>query len=93
MIFDLSQPSDRCSAKFDGIVPTMGTNSVMWSMHAGRALTVSEMAKLMGQDLDKADLRFLKEARVRHMLGVSMHGAIASFALAGLLAAFGADPS
>ena len=91
MIFDLTQAVDRCRAKFDGTVPTMATNAVMWSMRACRALTVSEMAKLMGQDLCKADLRFTTENQMRQMLGMSMHVATAGFALAGLLAAVGAD--
>ena len=90
MIFDLSQAIDRCRPKYDGTVPTMATNATMWSMRAGRALNVSEMAKLMGQDLGEADLRFTTEYQMRHMLGMSMHVATAGFALTGLLAAFGA---
>ena len=92
MIFDISQPIDRCSASrtFYGIVPTMIPNSVMWSMRAGRPLTVSEMAKLMGRDLDAFDLRVTTELQYCHMLGRSMHVATAGFAMAGLMAAFGA---
>ena len=71
-------------------MPTMATNAVMWSMRACRALTVSEMAKLMGQDLCKADLRFTTEEQMLHMLGLGTHVATAGFALAGLLAAVGA---
>ena len=87
MIIDISQAIDRCHAKTDGTVPTMATNAKMWSMRAGRELMVSEMAKLMGEDLGDADLRHTTESQMRHMLGMSMHVATAGFALTGLLAA------
>ena len=61
-------------------------------MCAGRRLTVSEMAKLMGEDLDDVDLRVTTKNQMHHMLGVSMHVATAGFALAGLMAAFAAAP-
>ena len=60
-------------------------------MRAGRELRVSEMAKLMGQDLGETDLRFTSKEQMRHMLGMSMHVATAGFALTGLLAAVGGD--
>ena len=63
----------------------MTKNAVMWSMRACRELTVSEMAKLLGQDLRKADLQFTTESQMRDMLGMGMHVATAGFALAGLL--------
>ena len=56
MIMDISQAVDRCKPKTDGSVPTMATNAKMWSFRAGRALTVSEMVKLMGHDLDDINL-------------------------------------
>ena len=68
----------------------MNPNSVMWCMRAGRPLTVSEMAKLMGEDLDDVDLRVTTEYQMHLMLGTSMHVATAGFALTGLMAAFGA---
>ena len=89
MIMDISQSIDRCKAKFDGTVPTMATNAKMWSMRAGRLLDVSEMAKLMGHDLGKADLRATSPAQMSAKLGMSMHAATAGFALSGLLAAVG----
>ena len=55
-------------------------------------LRVSEMAKLMGENLDDVDLQVTKEWQMRRMLGRSMHVATAGFALTGLLAAFGAAP-
>ena len=87
MIMDISQAIDRARAKYDGTVPTMGTNARMWSMRAGRVLDVSEMAKLMGFDLSEVDLRSTTEGQMRKMLGMSMHVASAGFALIGLLAA------
>ena len=89
MIMDISQAIDRARAKYDGTVPTMGTNARMWSMQAGRLLDVSEMAKMMGLDLSEADLRSTSETQMRKMLGMSMHVATAGFALIGLLAAVG----
>ena len=91
MIMDISQAIDRCKPKADGSVPTMATNAKMWMMRAGRELEVSEMAKLMGQYLDEADLRYTSRSQMRHMLGMSMHVATAGFAVAGLLAAVGVD--
>ena len=90
MIMDISQAIDRARAKFDGTVPTMGTNARMWSMQAGRLLTVSEMAKLMGHELSGCDLRWTTERQMRNMLGMSIHVATSGFALIGLLAAVGA---
>ena len=91
MIMGISQAIDRCKPKTDGTVRTMATNAKMWSMRAGRALTVSEMAKLMGHDFNGADLRGTTENQMRHMLGMSMHVATAGFALTGLLAAIGSS--
>ena len=88
LIVDLGQPIDKCSPKLAGVVPTMSSNSVMWCMCAGRPPTVSEMAKLMGEDLDDVDLRVTTEYQMRVMLGTSMHVATAGFALTGLMAAF-----
>ena len=39
-------------------------------MHAGRELRVSEMAKLMGQDIGQVDLRFTSEIEMCRMLGM-----------------------
>ena len=55
-------------------------------------LDVSEMAKLMGHELSKADLRYTTSNQMRIMPGVSMHGATAGFALTGMLASVGVDP-
>ena len=89
MIMHISQAIDRARAKYDGAVPTMGTNARMWSMRAGRVLDVSEMGKLMGLDLSEVDLRSTTEPQMRKMLGMSVHVATAGFALIGLLAAVG----
>ena len=58
-------------------------------MRAGRLLTVSEMAKLMGHDFSNADLSKTTECQMRSMLGMSMHVATAGYAMIGLLAAVG----
>ena len=91
MLMDISQAIDRCKPKTDGSVPTMATNAKMWPIRAGKALDVSEMAKLMGHDLSEVDLRGTTEPQMRHMLGMSMHVATAGFALVGLLAAIGSS--
>ena len=49
----------------------------------GRALAVSEMAKLMGHDLH-VDMR-CREAMFKQMLGMSVHRSTMGFALIGLL--------
>ena len=59
-------------------------------MQAGRVLTVSEMAKLMGHDLSGFNLRCTSEHSMRQMLGMSIHVATSGFALIGLLAVVGA---
>ena len=89
MIMDISQAIDRCRARFDGCAPTMATNTKLWSMRAGRYLTVSEMAKLMGHDFSNVDLTATSETQMRMMLGMSMHVATAGYTLVGLLAAVG----
>ena len=91
MIMDISQAIDRCHAKTDGTVPTMATNAKMWSIRAGRALEVVEMAKLMGHDLADVNLRGTSENQMRHMLGMSMHVTTAGYALTGLLGAIGSS--
>ena len=91
MILDISQAIDRCHAKTDGTVPTMATNAKMWSIRAGRALEVVEMAKLMGHDLADVNLRVTTENQMRHMLGMSMHVTTAGYALTGLLGAIGSS--
>ena len=91
MIADISQAIDRCKPKTDGTVPTMATNAKMWSIRAGRALEVVEMAKLMGHDLADVNLRGTSENQMRHMLGMSMHVTTAGYALTGLLGAIGSS--
>ena len=91
MIIDISQAIDRCCPKTDGTVPTACINAKLWSIRAGRALDVIEVAKLMGHDLDEIDLKGITESQMRRMLGNSMHVATAGFALIGLLAAVGSS--
>ena len=91
MIVDISQAIDRCYPKTDGTVPTACINAKLWSIRAGRTLDMIEVAKLMGHDLDKVDLKGITESQMRRMLGNSMHVATAGFALIGLLAAVGSS--
>ena len=93
MIMDISQAIDRVRPKFDGTVPTMGENARMWSMQAGRLLTVSEMAKLLGIDVARLDLQCTTEHQMRKMLAKNIHVATSGFALIGLLAAVGTGAS
>ena len=51
----------------------------------GRALTVSEMAKLMGHDIQRVEM-LCAENTFKHMLGMSVHRSTMGFALIGLLA-------
>ena len=51
----------------------------------GRVLTVPEMAKLMGHDIQRVDMR-CGECAFKHMLGMSVHRSTMGFALIGLLA-------
>ena len=91
MIMDISQAIDRCTLKTDGTVPAMGRNAKMWSIRAGRALEVVEMAKLMGHDLADVNLRGTSENQMRHMLDMSMHVTTAGYALTCLLGAIGSS--
>ena len=91
MVVDISQAIDRCYPKTDGTVPTACINAKLWSIRAGRALDVIEVAKLMGHDLDEIDLNGVTENQMRRMLGNSMHVATAGFALIGLLGAIGSS--
>ena len=92
MIIDIPQDLSHAMCRCDGTVPIIGTtNAQMWTMRAGRLLDVSELAKLMGQDLRTSDLKNIFESRMRWMLGASMHVATAGFALTGLLASVGSS--
>ena len=51
----------------------------------GRALTVCEMAKLMGHDIQRVEMR-CPESAFKRMLGMSVHCSTMGFALVGLLA-------
>ena len=92
MIIDISQDLSHTMCRCDGTVPIIGTtNAQMWSMRAGRLLYVSELAKLMGQDLRTSDLKNIFESRMRWMLGANTHVATTGFALTGLLASVGSS--
>ena len=58
----------------------------MFSLMDGRELSVAMMAKLMGHDLEEKTLNLTSERHMRHMLGMSVHVAVAGYVLVGLLA-------
>ena len=47
-ILDISQSLKRGGLRVDGMVGTMATNAVMWSMIDGNILDIGEVLKLMG---------------------------------------------
>ena len=51
----------------------------------GRALTVCEMAKLMGHDIQRVEMQ-CQENAFKHMLGMSVHRSTMGFVLMGLIA-------
>ena len=87
MVTDITQAADRQSIRYDGTLPTMTTNAKMWVVRAGRPFLFSEMAKLMGLDLNDLILDSTSAVSVRKMLGMGMHVGTAGFALCGLLGA------
>ena len=91
LICDISQAVNMCHMRTDGAVPTKYRNAKLWSMRAGRSLSVSEMANLRGHDLSTADLGHTSSNDMMTMLSMSMHVATAGFGLIGLLAAFGSS--
>ena len=89
MVSDITQAADRQSIKYDGTMPTMTTHTKMWVVRAGRPLLVSEMAKLMGLDLNELIIDSTSAGSMRKMLGMGMHVGTAGFAICGLLGAVG----
>ena len=87
MVTDITQAADRQSIKYDGTMPTMTPQCKMWVLRAGRPLPVSEMAKLMGLDLNELILDSISAWSIRKMLGMGMHVGTAGFAICGLLGA------
>ena len=88
-IVDKSQSIDRSSMRVDGRVGTMATNADMWCLADGDALTLGEMAKLMGHDITALDLEGITKVQFRSLLGMSVHRGVAGFLCTGLLAALG----
>ena len=72
--------------RIDGTVGTMPTGARMWSLMDGRELEVPEMAKLMGHHVRDMKVQGTSSKALRRMLGMSVHVAVAGYALIGLLA-------
>lgn len=93
-ILDLSQAIDRCSLRTDGSIPTVATNTRLWSLSDAEELSLGSVAYLHGHDL--AALRGLPEspAQLRCLLGNGLHracvGMLEAAAFAAIFRASGA---
>jgi hypothetical protein len=85
--FDLTQSHDHVTIKTDGTTPTFAKNTVVWSVRDGRALTLREMARLLGHDLVGMQGFPESATQFRAMLGNSMHRANTGTILAGAMSA------
>ncbi len=73
-ILDLSQDICRIANRVDGLVGTMATNALMWSMPDANVLNNAECFKLMGHSVDKLVLDDnLSQTALKKMLGMSLH--------------------
>ena len=88
MLVDKSQNPPFGSLPADGLAPTLTTTSQLWCMSAGRELTASELAALMGFDTKRMVLKGQTEAWFRKRLGLAVH--VPNFGL--VLAAAMAQP-
>jgi site-specific DNA-cytosine methylase len=87
-VADISQSLDRARPRTDGSVPTLATNTRIWSFPDGRELSTVELALLMGHH-DVREFRGLPhaEANWRRLLGNSIHRGNMGVILVGALAA------
>ena len=87
-ILDISQDINRTGNRVDGLVGTMATSVIMWSVAYARILNIAECFKLMGHS---ADVQFdgLSMPALRRLLGMSLHIGTASLLTASMLASIG----
>ena len=88
-IVDISQGIDHISPRFDGVAPTAATNSVLFSLSDGKALSMLEMGELMGHQVRKIDYSGISHSQFRHLIGMSVHVATMGFSLMAVLGAMG----
>ena len=88
-VIDKSQSIGRTNARLDGVMGTLTTHSSMFSLADADCLSTSELAKLMGHNIEKLKLVKISESKMRHMLGMSLHLATAGALMVGLLASAG----
>ena len=86
MLMDTSPNPGFGSWPYDGMVPTLTTNSVLWCMSAGRELKAWELALLMGFDTSKMVLQGQTESWFRMRLGLTVHVANFGLVLASVMA-------
>ncbi len=93
-ILDISQAIDRCSTRTDGSIPTVATNTRLWSLSDAEELSLGSVAYLHGHELQA--LRGLPEspAQFRILLGNGLHraciGMLEAAAFAAIFRASGA---
>ena len=89
VVADKGQRIQRSSLQCNGAVPTLACNADIWSFPDARALSVMELAKLMGHDTSKYDFADTSMTAFRQMLGSSVHVGILGLMMASLLATLG----
>ena len=87
-ILDISQDINRTGNRVDGLVGTMATNAIMWSVADAKILNMAECFKLMGHS---ADVKFdgLSMRALRRLLGMSLHIGTAGLVTARIVASIG----
>ena len=84
-IFDKNQCIGRTAIRYEGRVGCLSTTSSMFSFGTASTLTTADLAKLMGHNLDELILDDLTENQFRHMLGMSVHKAVAGYLMLGMI--------
>ena len=90
-IMDVQRVMTRNGMRSDGLMPTRLSNSTFFSLRDADTIAVAEVAKLMGHDIDSLDLDNILETQFSHMLGMSVHLAVAGSIQIALIATLGAE--
>ena len=90
-IIDISQGIYRCGLMYDGTVGTMATNALMFSFLDADCLTIPDMAKLMGLDMQHIKVDGISATTFRRLLGMALHQGVAGIVLLSLLGSLGSE--
>ena len=85
-LVDITQSLDRKPWRTDGGSPVIATSTVLWSMQDAKALSLGQMAELMGHRLINESFMGIRCTAQRKLLGNSIHIASMGSVLTAVLA-------